>query len=231
MTRHLVLVRHGDEPEDDRVVTFAARAGFHTATFRPFAGDALPDPGPDTAGAVIYGGPFSVFEEDAHPFLRDEARFARACIDRGIPLLGICQGAQQIARLLGAGVGPLPGDPCEFGYYPVEPTPEGRDVLPGPLTVTQSHFHMFDVPQGAVRLAGSSVFPNQAFRYGDRTFGLQFHPEVTPDGFRRWQDAPWARYGQTGAQSREEQDRLMAAHDSAQEAWFLAFLTRLFGRP
>lgn len=229
MTRHLILVRHGDEPEDDRIVAFADRAGFDILTFRPFLGEALPDPGPDSAGAVLYGGPFSVFDEEDHPFLHAEARFARASIDRGVPLLGICQGAQQIARLLGAEVGPLPGDPCEFGYYHLHPTPEGRDVIPASLVVSQSHFHMFGIPEGAVCLAGSAIFPNQAFQWGDRTFGFQFHPEVTPEGFRRWQDAPWARYDQPGAQSRAEQDRLMAAHDTEQEAWFMSFLARLFG--
>lgn len=230
MTRKLVLVRHGDDPPDDRVVSFAVEAGFEPVLLRPFKGDRLGTPGPDVAGSVIYGGPYNVFDEDLHPFLKEEADWIRACMARDIPLLGICQGAQQIARVLGAHVGSPDSGVHEFGYYPITPTPEGQDFLPGTLYMTQAHFHTFDIPQGAVRLAGSPLYPNQAFRHGARTYGLQFHPECTIEGFRRWQSRPWAAYGKPGAQTKAEQDRLMAEHDSAQADWFYGFLARLFGQ-
>lgn len=230
MTQKLVLVRHGDDPPDDRVVSFAVQAGFEPVFVRPFKGDTLGEPGPDVAGSVVYGGPYNVFDEDKHPFLHAEAAWIRACMAKGIPLLGICQGAQQIARVLGAHVGPPDSGLHEFGYYPITPTPEGQDFLPGTLHMTQAHFHTFDIPQGAVRLAGSPMYPNQAFRHGDRTYGFQFHPECTIEGFRRWQASPWAAYGKPGAQTKAEQDRLMAEHDAAQADWFYAFLERLFGR-
>jgi GMP synthase (glutamine-hydrolysing) len=230
MARKLVLVRHGDDPPDDRVVAFAVMGGFEPVLLRPFKGDPLPEPGPDVAGSVIYGGPYNVFEEDRHPFLLDEAAWIRACMAKGIPLLGICQGAQQIARVLGAHVGPPDSGLHEFGYYPITPTPEGCDFLPATRHMTQAHFHTFDIPQGAVRLAGSPMYPNQAFRYGEKTYALQFHPECTIEGFRRWQATPWAAYGKPGAQTKAEQDRLMAEHDAAQAEWFYGFLERLFGR-
>lgn len=230
MAKDLVLVRHGDDPPDDRVVTFAVQAGFNPVLVRPFKGDRLGLPGAAVAGSVIYGGPFNVFDEDKHPFLHDEAAWIRACMAQGIPLLGICQGAQQIARVLGAHVGPPESGVHEFGYYPISPTPEGRDFLPATLHMVQAHFHTFDIPQGAVRLAGSPLYPNQAFRHGERTYGVQFHPECTIEGFRRWQATPWAAYGKPGAQTKAEQDRLMAEHDAAQAEWFYGFLARLFGR-
>lgn len=233
MKRDLILVRHGDDPPDDRVVTFAVENGFNPVIRKPFKGESLGDPlcepGPEVAGTVIYGGPFNVFDEDLHPFLKDEARWIRACMDRGLPILGICQGAQQIARLLGAEVGPAPGEPHEFGYYPIIPTDQARDFLPDTLHMVQAHFHTFALPQGAVHLATSPLFANQAFRVGDTVYGLQFHPEVTIEGFRRWQERPWAAWGKPGAQTRQEQDRLMAEHDAAQAAWFYGFLGRLFG--
>lgn len=228
MKRDLVLVRHGDDPPDDRVVAFAVENGFNPLIRKPFKGDVLGDPWPELAGTVIYGGPFNVFDEELHPFLHDEARWIRACMDRGLPVLGICQGAQQIARVLGAKVGPLPEVLHEFGYYPISPTDQGRDFLPETLHMVQAHFHTFAIPEGAVHLAASPLFPNQAFRFGDRVYGLQFHPEVTIEGFRRWQERDWAAYGQPGAQTREEQDRLMMQHDAAQAGWFYAFLRRLF---
>lgn len=230
MSRKLVLVRHGDDPPDDRVVSFAVQAGFDPVILRPFKGDRLPDPQCEVAGSVIYGGPFNVFDEDKHPFLHEEADWIRSCMARGIPLLGICQGAQQIARVMGAKVGPPPSGLHEFGYYPISPTPEGRDFLPETIAMTQAHFHTFAIPEGAVHLATSPLYPNQAFRIGDKVYGLQFHPECTIEGFRRWQAAPWAAYGKPGAQSREEQDALMLEADSRQAAWFYGFLTRLFGQ-
>ena len=230
MARQLILIRHGDDPPDDRVTSFAIEAGFEPVFRKPFRGDALGPPGPDVAGTVIYGGPFSVFDEAAHPFLRNEARWIAACMAAGVPVLGLCQGGQQIARLLGAHVGPPDSGVHEFGYYEVTPTEAAvtEGFLTAPLHVALSHWHQFAVPEGAVRLAASELYPNQAFRHGDRTYALQFHPECTIEGFRRWQGQPWAAYCKPGAQDRAEQDRLMARHDAAQAAWFYGFLARLF---
>lgn len=230
MRKRVVLIRHGDEPADDRVTRFFRSKGVEPAVVKPFKGEALGAADGGVAASVIYGGPFNVFDEDKHPFLYDEARWIKQCMAEGVPLLGICQGAQQIARALGAEVGPKPGEqPAEFGYYEIRPSAQGRDLFPESLLVAQSHFHEFQIPPGAEHLAGSVLFGNQAFRYGERTYGFQFHAEVTPDGFRRWQEAPWARYGKPGTQSRAEQDALMAAHDQAQHEWFMGFLDKLFG--
>ena len=97
------------------------------------------------------------------------------------------------------------------------------------MHVAQSHFHTFGLPAGARHLAGSDSFANQAFRYGAKVYALQFHPEVTIEGFRRWQKASHGMYERPGAQSREVQDRLMHRHDARQAEWFYAFLGRLFG--
>ncbi len=120
-------------------------------------------------------------------------------------------------------------DSREFGYYEITPTSAGEDFLPKPIHVVQSHFHSFDLPDGATHLATSVLYPNQAFRYGANTYGLQFHAEVTIEGFRRWQAASWAAYGQPGVQTREQQDVLMLQHDFVQAIWFYDFLGELFG--
>ncbi len=230
MDRRVVLIRHGDDPSDDRVVTYFRSNNIEPEIVRPFKGEPLGDVNGGVAASVLYGGPFNVFETDAHPFLRDEHRWIEQCIESGVPLLGICQGAQSIAYTLGAKCGPRRGKPYEFGYYPIRPTRAGKAFFPDELIVAQAHFHGFELPKGAELLAEGDAFPHQAMRYGDNVFALQFHPEVTRAGFRRWQAADWALYGKPGVQSREIQDALAEAHDDNQHRWFMRFLDTLFAR-
>ena len=231
MSNRVLIIRHGDDPPDDRVNTYLHLRGFDPVTIRPCNGDPVPQLDPTWAGSVVHGGPFSVYEEQQHPFLREEHRWISQCIEHELPLLGICQGAQSIAYVLGAEVGPPASGLHEFGYYELTPTAAGiaEGFLTAPLPATQAHFHTFALPAGATLLASSELYPNQAFRHGARTYGVQFHPEVTIEGFRRWQAASWAAYGQPGAQTRAEQDALMLTHDAAQGAWFYGFLESLFG--
>lgn len=230
MTNRVILVRHNELSAEDRVVTWCRANGLDPVSVFPFKGDRLDAPDETVCASVIYGGPFNVFETDRHPFLIDEHRWIEQCMNRDVPLLGICQGAQSIAHVLGAYAGPRPGEPHEFGYYPIYPTDAGRDLFPDPLHVAQAHFHEFETPTGAENLASSDLFPQQAFRYGDTTFGFQFHAEVTKTGFREWQNRDWASYGKPGAQTREQQDRLMELHDDTQHEWFMGFLDGFIGR-
>lgn len=228
MTRKLILIRHHEKPDDDRVQAFAEANGFEPAGYRPYLGDVLPALTPDIAGVVVFGGRQSAADFTTYPYLADEMAWIERVIAADLPLLGICLGAQLIIRALGGQVGPLNGNLHEFGYYPVTPTAEGHDFLPSTLHVTEAHYHTFTLPDQVTHLASSETYANQAFRYGDKVYGVQFHPECTADIFRRWQQSEHAAYGQPGAQSREEQDRLMAQHDAAQGQWFTAFLKKLF---
>ena len=220
----IVLIRHSDEPEDDRVVTFFRRQGATVDTVKPFKGEALGEVDGSVAASVVFGGPFNTYEEDKHPFLHEENRWIERCLERDVPILGICQGAQSMARVLGAYTGPKQGEHCEFGYYEIFPTEAGRAYFPERMVVTQSHFHEFHIPHGAEHLASSEGFSYQAFKYGASAFGFQFHAEVTPNGFRRWQHADRAIQAMSGAQTRARQDELMAEHDAAQGAWFMEFM-------
>lgn len=228
MTKTAILIQHGDERPDNRVAVHLRSRGYHVRVCRPDRGDALPDAHEPVAAAVVYGGLYNAYDVELHPFLRDEYAFIGRCIDADVPLLGICLGAQMIAWHLGAHVGPPEHGMHEFGYYEIVPTGQAGDFLAGPLHVTQSHWHGFDLPAGATRLASSASFPNQAFRVGDSIYGLQFHPEMTPEGFRAMQQGSAGRYGLPGVQPVEEQTRLMHEHDAAQAAWFNGFLARLF---
>ena len=220
----VLCVRHSDGAEDDRVTTWCRLNGLEPDQRRPFKGQDAGTVKGDVAAVVIYGGMYNAYDTELHPFLRDEYKLIEEALAADIPLLGICQGAQMIARALGAWAGAPEHGSHEFGYYEVSPVTS--ELLPQPLYVTQAHFHTFDLPDGAVHLARSALFENQAFRFGRAAYGFQFHAECTLEGFRRWQSANNTSYGQPGAQDRDTQDRLSALHDKAQADWFYGFLDK-----
>jgi len=140
-------------------------------------------------GLVVLGGPMNVDQVDLYPHLRTELRLIEQALGAGLPVLGICLGAQLVAKALGARVGPI--DTKEIGWFDVELTEEARDdKIFAPFRDTervfQWHGDAFEVPRGAVRLATSSTCANQAFRYGDNVYGLQFHLEVDERLIERW---------------------------------------------
>ena len=197
----VILIRHGDDPADDRVALWLKRHGVPFEVLRPYLGEPLPDVDESVLASVIYGGKFDVFREDIYPFLHAENRWAEQCLKTETPLLGICQGAQTIAHVMA----PIAArwDPLvyEFGYYELHPTEAGRELIPEGLHVVQAHYHGFDIPHGAERLAYSKTFPNQAMRQARMHGVFQFHPEVTEPVFRRWQKGEWALFasGRTDA--------------------------------
>jgi len=140
------------------------------------------------AGALIFlGGVMSA--NDNLPFIRREIEHIRAAIVRGQPVLGICLGAQLIAKALGARV--FKNAIAEIGWAPITFTNAAqRDPLFADLPPSETVFHWhgdtFDLPDGAELLASSAVSRHQAFRLGDRVYGLQFHLEVTPDMIAQW---------------------------------------------
>lgn len=142
---------------------------------------------------VVLGGPMAVYEMPQYPFLVREAAFLEQAIKANKPVLGICLGAQMIAHVLGGRV--YRGIGKEVGWDEVSLTGEGiKDPLLSALAVNgkavaqvfQWHGDTFDLPRGAVLLASSALYPNQAFRYSGRVYALQFHVEVTPAIVREW---------------------------------------------
>ncbi|MCC7257591.1 MAG: gamma-glutamyl-gamma-aminobutyrate hydrolase family protein [Gammaproteobacteria bacterium] len=144
-------------------------------------------------GLVVLGGPMNCDQVERYPHLGAEADAIRAAVDRGLPVLGICLGAQLIARALGARVTRNPER--EIGWYDVRPTPDGAaDPLFGRFAATEKifqwHGDTFEIPAGAAHLATSPSCTNQAFRYGENVYGLQFHLEVDEPLIRRWLHTP-----------------------------------------
>jgi GMP synthase (glutamine-hydrolysing) len=155
-------------------------------------GDEVPDLEAFTH-LLIMGGPMAVYEMHRYSFLINEALLIDRAIKANKSVLGVCLGAQMVAHVLGARV--YPGPQKEIGWYEVALTGHGMGdpamaalALPNrsAAQVFQWHGDTFDLPQGAVRLASSDLYPNQAFRYADKVYALQFHIEVTPGIVRGW---------------------------------------------
>jgi GMP synthase (glutamine-hydrolysing) len=184
-----LLVQHVAFEGPGAIAGAITDTGADLTVLRMDRGDALPSPAAmtDVAGLVVMGGPMSV--HDDLPWLADERALLRAAVDAGRPVLGVCLGAQQLAAALGASV--LQGPAPEWGVGEVHLTAEAdHDPVfgPAPTPLPCMHWHgdTFALPEGAVRLAGNAAYENQAFRFGDRAYGLQFHVEVTASLVAHW---------------------------------------------
>jgi GMP synthase (glutamine-hydrolysing) len=155
-------------------------------------GDRLPD-WRDFGAIVAMGGPMSVNDEEELPWLRAEKALIAEAVRAGLPFFGACLGVQLLAASLGGDVvvGPAP----EVGLLPVFLTEAGAvdpvfAGLPRELLTLQWHGDTFSLPEGAVLLASSPAYPNQAFRWGLRAYGVQFHLELSREMPAEWAGVP-----------------------------------------
>ena len=185
---HVLAVIHGGRSRSG-VFGEAAEAGGHELEEWSLAwGEPPPRPLDDYGAVLVFGGSMHADQDDRHPWLREETLFLRRLLDSRTPVLGVCLGAQLLARAAHAPVGPA-SEP-EIGWCEVELTAEaaGDPVLsrlPSRFEAFQWHFYTYGVPAGAVELARSAVC-TQAFRLGDSAWGIQFHAEVTKAQVARW---------------------------------------------
>lgn len=198
----LLAIQHVPWETPHRILDLCGSAlAVHTA--KPLAGQELPDHD-EVAGAVAMGGPMNVDETDRFPGLAAEREWLAEAARRGMPVLGICLGAQLLARALGAEV--RPGEGVELGFAPVEVHDPADPVLGrlAPSTeVLHWHGDVFELPDGATSLASSARTEHQAFRHGD-AWGVLFHPEADFALLEAWLAVPemideaLAALGETG---------------------------------
>ncbi len=155
---------------------------------RVYNGDPLPADIGRFKAIVSMGGPMNVYEEEKFPFLKDETVLLKKAIEADMPVIGICLGAQMIAKSSGARVVRSPAE--EVGWCRVFLTDEGKtdplfEGLSSELEVLQWHGDMFEIPKKGVLLATGHDCPHQAFRYRN-ALGLQFHVEVTGEMLSEW---------------------------------------------
>lgn len=218
----MLLVLHQEQSTPGRVGRLLQERGYRLDIRRPRFGDPLPKSTRQFAGAVIFGGPMSANDPD--DFVKRETDWIGTALKEELPFLGICLGAQMLARHLGAPVSTHPEGHVEVGYYPLRATDTAKAELPWPDHVYQWHREGFEKPCGAELLATGDCFKNQAIRVGRAAYGIQFHPEVTHWMMCRWTTRAHERMASPNAKSRQEHFDDRYAHDPAVRIWLDAFL-------
>lgn len=181
---------------------------------------------------VVLGGPIGVYEGEAYPFLSDELGLLERRLASDRPTLGICLGAQLIARALGARV--YPGGKKEIGFSALRLTAGGRESclqhLDADTKVLHWHGDTFDLPPGAERLASTDVYENQAFGFGQSTLALQFHLEASARSLEAWYVGHACELSAAKLSVpvlRADSERYCAALESAAKACFSDWLARV----
>src|SRR6201987_5996676 len=215
--RPVLVILHQETSTPGRIGNALRALGYPLDIRRPRFGDVLPTTLDDHAGVIIFGGPMSA--NDADDFVRVEIDWIAVPLREQRPFLGICLGAQMLARQLGARVAPHPQGRAEIGYYPIRPTSAGlRLCRHWPDHVYHWHREGFELPRGTELLAEGGDFPVQAFQSG-HAFGFQFHPDVTYAMLHRWTTRGREGMDSPGAQAAHLHFAGRAMHDVTERAW------------
>ena len=232
MNKTAIAIRHVAF-EDLGILQLVLQSAGYSVQYREAGIDELASPTEMQADLlVVLGGPIGACEEDKYPFINDELRLLEHRLKHQMPTLGICLGAQLMARVLGARVHPLKAK--EIGWGPLTLTEAGRvsplHHLGGDVRVLHWHSDTFDLPNGASLLASTGVCANQAFSLGPNVLGLQFHGEFDGTGMERWlighaceiANDPRVRVAQLREETKRYGSRLGRVGRQVFEAWISA---------
>jgi GMP synthase (glutamine-hydrolysing) len=224
----VLIVLHQEGSSPGRVGQMLIDKGFPLDIQRPVLGETLPGTLAEHSGAVIFGGPMSANDPD--PFVAAEIDWIGVPLKENRPYLGICLGAQMMVRHLGGTVAADRDGQAEIGWYPLQPTEHGRLLMHWPKMVYHFHREGFDLPHGVQLLAEGDTYPNQAIRYGDNAWGLQFHAELTRAMMQRWVVHGEHRFVMPNAQKGREHLEGRMIFDPPLKEWLSNFLDLVFQR-
>lgn len=225
----ILIVVHQETSDPGLVGQVLRQMGYELDIRCPAIGGTLPETMDHHAGAVIFGGPMSANDDETLPFIRTELDWISIALESGKPYFGICLGAQMLARVLGARVAPHPEDLREIGFMPIQPValPQNwSDPNPFAELTHVYHWHRegFELPAGAELLAIGQTFQNQAYRYSDSVYGVQFHPEITRSMIDLWTSKAGDQLVLPGAQPYEQHLAGFDRHGATVERWLRGFL-------
>ncbi len=223
----ILAVLHQATSSCGRLGMMLEAMGYEIDIRRPPLGEELPATLEDHAGAVIFGGPMSA--NDNEEFVKREIDWIEVPLKENKPFFGICLGAQMLSKHLGGSVRANEREYAEIGYYPLEATEEGRNLMDWPDMVYQWHREGFTLPSGAELLATGEEYENQAMRVGSNAYGVQFHAELTFAMLYRWTVRAEHRFSLTGAQPRQAHIDGRYQHDPKVRRWLEDFLDHWVG--
>ncbi len=223
MARALV-VTHSPTEGPGTLAEWLPAAGVELVIVSPWAGDPLPDDPTAYDALVVLGGPQQAYDDGSAPWLPATKALLRAAVEARVPTLGVCLGGQLLAEATGGRVAPG-AEGIEAGARLVAKRDAAwDDELFGqaPFTPTVVQWHedaIVDLPPGAVLLASSSRYANQAVRVGDRAWGLQFHIETPPEMVRHWGAAYGAAVVEAGLDPVALAERAVAELPEVEACW------------
>lgn len=222
----VLVVLHQERSSAGRVGHQLVEAGFDLDIRRPPLGDHLPETLDHHAGAVVFGGPMSA--NDGDEFVCRETEWLKVPLGENRPFLGICLGAQMLVNHLGGKVEGHGEGLVEIGWYPLKATEAGEALMRWPEMVYQFHREGFSLPKDATLLATAETYPNQAFRYGENAWGIQFHAELTQMMMQRWVVHGARRFELPGAQPGRDHLGGRLIWDMHLKRWLQEFLATIF---
>jgi GMP synthase (glutamine-hydrolysing) len=221
--KRILVIVHQETSDAGRVGRVLHECGYQLDRCCPAIGHSLPEID-HYDGTIVFGGPMSANDDTELEFIRRELDWIPSVLAAQKPYLGICLGAQLLARVLGATVAPHTDDRREIGYASIQPVGLPHNPLANLTHVYHWHKEGFTLASGAVLLATGNVFPHQAFCYDHTAYGLQFHPEITSEMIDRWTSQAADQMGFPDAQPYAEQHKHHAAHAATVEDWLRKFL-------
>ena len=224
MTARALVITHTESEDPGTLATWLPAAGLELDVVEPWRGDVLPDRVDDHAALVVMGGPQQAWDDGSAPWLAAVKRLLRQAVEDGLPVFGICLGAQLLAEATGGRVAPSEDGP-ELGARLVgmRDVAAGDPVfwdLPMSPVVVQWHWdQVVDLPPGAVLLASSPRCVHQAFRVGECAWGIQFHVETPPAMVERWVRADTDGVVEAGLDPETVLARTVAELGEVEEVW------------